>query len=105
MQYKLLNEIPTLYHSTTSERSRDAILREGLKMDNLGMVYLSEQPIDSPNFPYTFLVRIPDQEYLADWREIWYDDGEPVDGDHEYDANNPYYIYLADIPPKYIEEV
>ena len=104
--YELKRDIPVLYHSTTSVQNKNAILRDGLKTDYLGMVYLSEKPIGLPAFPYVFRVEIPDQEFLADWREIWHDDdGEPIDLDHQYDETNPYYVYLGNIPPEYIEEV
>ncbi len=101
--YELTEEIPTLYHSA-DQRDVESIQREGLRTDDFGMVYLAEKPIEG--FDVAFLVTIPNQSQLADWREIWYDDdGEEIDMDHQYDEDNPYYIYLGPIAPEYLKLV
>tara|TARA_B100000900_G_scaffold397080_1_gene397026 strand:+ start:826 stop:1905 length:1080 start_codon:yes stop_codon:yes gene_type:complete len=87
-----------LYHSVTDERTRDFVLKNGIKMDNQGFVYLSKKPITRLPFKYTFKVKIPNMDALYDWRDVW-DDGL----DKEYDKTNPYYIYNNDIPKQYIK--
>ena len=100
--YELTKEIPTLYHSA-DRRDVESIQKEGLRTDDLGMVYLAEKPIEG--FDVAFLVTIPNQSQLADWREIWYNDDEEIDMDHQYDDDNPYYIYLGPIAPEYLKLV
>jgi hypothetical protein len=87
-----------LYHSVTDERVRDFVLKNGIKMDSQGFVYLSKKPITRLPFKYTFKVKIPDMDALYDWRDVW-DAGL----DKEYDKTNPYYIYNNDIPKQYIK--
>ena len=93
-----------LYH-TTEDKYVEGILKKGLKIDDFGLVYLAEKPLAGDKYP-TFKVRIPDHNQLMDWREAWYDDdGEELDIDHQYEENNPYYLYLTSIPPEYLELV
>ena len=86
-----------LYHSVTSEAKRDFVLKNGIKADSDGMIYLSEKPLESNLYKYSFKVKVPDVSKLHDWREVWSDSD-----DKEYDPNNPYYIYEGDIPKQYI---
>ena len=86
-----------LFHSVKSEREKDFVLQNGIKADDNYMVYLSEKPIGVP-YKYTFEVKVPDVSKLHDWREVWSDNG-----DKEYDAKNPYYVYEGDIPKQYIK--
>lgn len=99
------SRITHLYHSTSSEEVLKSILTKGLltSMNSEGMIYLSEKPIvfGGKAASYVLRVKIPDNRELADWREFWYDDGD----EKQYDESNPYYIYLKDIPPRYIERV
>lgn len=91
-----------LYHGTYTIGAKRSILENGLFSDHVGMIYLSEKPIRGCK--YYFRVQIPDQAYLTDWRDFWYDDNdEEIDMDHQYDPDNPYYVYLGNIPAKYIE--
>ena len=93
-----LNVLPNvLYHSVTSEDARDFVLKNGIKADSNSMVYLSEKPITTKPYKYSFKVKVPDMTKLWDWRDIW-SDGD----DKEYDMNNPYYVYEGDIDKQYI---
>lgn len=99
----ILREVtmPTmLYHSVTTEASRDFVLQNGIKADSDHMVYLSEKPITTGPFKYSFKVKVPDPNKLWDWRDIW-DDSD----DKEYDPNNPYYVYEGDIAKQYVTPV
>lgn len=96
------------------KKSYEYVKRNGIKRDSQGWIYLSTKPIIKNNKnPWSvnntvavFKVRIPDKSKLYDWREIWMDDdGNETDSDHQYDKNNPYYMYSGDIPKQYIEEV
>ena len=89
-----------LYHSVTSEVARDFVLNNGIKADRVNMVYLSEKPITTAPYKYSFKVKVPDQNKLWDWRDIW-SDGD----DKAYDPNNPYYIYEGDIPKQFVTPV
>jgi hypothetical protein len=61
------------------------------------MVYLSEKPITTAPYKFSFRVKVPDENRLWDWRDIWSDST-----DKQYDPNNPYYIYEGDIDKQYI---
>ena len=87
----------TLYHSVATEANRDFVLQNGIKADSMNMVYLSEKPIKNAPYKYSFKVKVPDQNKLWDWRDIWSDSD-----DKEYDPNNPYYVYEGDIPKQYV---
>lgn len=87
-----------LYHSVTSEAARDYILKNGIKADSNSMVYLSEKPMTTTPYKYSFEVRVPDMNKLWDWRDIWSDSM-----DKEYDENNPYYVYEGDIAKQYVK--
>lgn len=86
-----------LYHSVTSEATRDYVLKNGIKADSDSMVYLSEKPMTTAPFKYSFKVKVPDQNKLWDWRDVWSDSD-----DKEYDPNNPYYVYEGDIPKQFV---
>jgi hypothetical protein len=101
--YSIPEDLKYLYHSTT-EKSAASIEKEGLKTDYQGLIYLSEKPIQ--NFPVVFKVEIPNKNSLVDWRDVWYDDdGEEIDMDHQYDLDNPYYVYMDPIPAQYLTRV
>ena len=90
--------IKTLYHSVRSEKERDFVLQNGIKADFDKMVYLSKYPLNKNQFKFSFIVKIPNNKKLYDWREIWEEDL-----DKEYDAKNPYFVYEGDIPKQYIK--
>ena len=97
----ILNEskIPKmLYHSVVSEKIRDFVLKNGIKADSSNFVYLSTKPINKPPYKYTFQVKVPNSDLLFDWRDMW-DEGP----EHQYDKNNPYYVYNGDISTQYIK--
>ena len=88
-----------LYHNVTSEHVRDSIIANGIRPNDEHMIYLSTKPITRAPYKYTFEVRIPDSNYLYDWRDIWSDST-----DKEYDEKNPYYIYHEkSIPKEYVK--
>jgi len=107
-KYPVPKAIKFLYHGTL-KTNRDNILREGLKRDSSGVIYLSQKPLEAKQSSkyVTFHVVIPNQDELIDWRDVWYDEnGEEIDpGSHSYDEENPYYLYLLDIPPEYLAEI
>lgn len=90
--------IKFLYHSVVSEKVRDFVLKNGIKSDSNHMVYLSKFPIKKNPFKFSFVVNIPDNKKLYDWREIW-EEGL----DKEYDSKNPYFVYEGDIPRQYLK--
>jgi|TARA_R100001509_G_scaffold100335_1_gene58651 hypothetical protein len=95
----LEQEMPTeLYHSVTDDYVRDFVMQNGIKANDQNFVYLSEKPITKPPFKYTFKVKIPNMDELFDWRDM-HDEGP----EHQYDKNNPYYIYNNDIPKQYVK--
>lgn len=112
--YNNTQEIKYLYHAVFTEESYEFVKKNGIKRDRDGWVYLSKYPIIKRNHnPWSvnntvavFKVRIPDNNLLYDWRELWCDeDGNEIDMDHQYDKDNPYYMYEGDIPKEYIEEI
>lgn len=106
MEYPIDQNITHLYHAT-HRKNLPSILEEGLKTDSWGFIYLSEKPLEwNDHFNIVLKVTIPDINQLIDWREAWYDDdGNEIDMDHQYDSENPYYLYLDNIPPQYLEVV
>lgn len=88
-----------LYHNT-DKRNLSSILAKGLQKDEFGLVYLSTYPIKG--YEVTLKVEVPDENLLVDWREIWMEDGEEFDQDHQYDPTNPYFVYMDPIPPEYL---
>lgn len=104
VKYNDTKRIKTLYHSVFNDKAKDYVLKNGIKCDQYHWVYLSEKPIINKLVKAVFLVTIPKNDLLYDWREIWCDeDGNEIDMDHEYDPNNPYYMYNADIPKQYVK--
>lgn len=97
MKYNNTDNIKTLYHWVRDDKAKDFVLKKGIVPDRLGFIYLSEKPLRQDG--HIFLVAIPDNMFLFDWREFW------VDGDDkEYDPNNPYYVYVDNtIPPEYLK--
>ena len=104
LQYNDTRNIKSLYHTVFDERTRDFVLENGIVQDDFGLVYLAEKPLDNRD-GYVFKVTIPNNNQLLDWREAWYDDaGEEIDSmNHQYDEDNPYYIYSGNIAREYIE--
>jgi hypothetical protein len=95
---------PTLYHSVFNQRSLDFVLENGIFADDAGFVYLAEKPFD--HALAVFEVTVPDERDLYDWETFWLDDdGNEIDFDHELDPNNKYYMYMGNIPLKYIRRV
>lgn len=88
-----------LYHST-SKSNLSSITDKGLQKDEFGLVYLSTYPIKG--YDVTFEVEIPNRNLLIDWRDVWMEDGEEIDQDHQYDPDNPYFVYMDSIPPEYL---
>ena len=86
-----------LFHSVRDEKTKEYILRNGIKADDMDMVYLSKKPMGGI-YKFTFEVEVPDETKLHDWRDVW-EDGY----DKEYDVNNPYFIYEGDIPKQYVK--
>lgn len=104
--YNDCRNIKYLYHSVFSKDVEDYVDKNGITVDEHGFIYLSQHPYKTKYTTATYKVRIPDNNYLYDWREFWYDeDGEPIDFDHEYDETNPYYIYMMNIPVNYINKI
>jgi hypothetical protein len=100
-EYKERKKPKVLYHATSVDYVED-ILKNGLKPSWDGFVYLMEKP--EAWHAVVLEVVVPDARSLQDWREAWYDDdGEEFDMDHQYDKDNPYWIYLKHIPAKYIK--
>ena len=94
------NRIPNILYHSTNKRNLPSILKDGLKVDHVGFIYLMEKPI---NFSEVLLeVSIPNKNELMDWKEAWLENGEEIDSEHQYDKDNPYWIYLENISPKYI---
>lgn len=72
--------------------------------DDQGFVYLAEKPFD--HALAVFEVTVPNERDLYDWETFWLDDdGNEIDFDHELDPNNKYYMYMGNIPLKYIRRV
>lgn len=104
--YSKTKRIKYLYHTVFNKNTYDFVKKNGIKVDNDHWIYLAEKPIINSNTYAVFKVRIPNNELLYDWREIWTDDnGKEYDMDHQYDKSNPFYMYNANIPKQYIEEV
>lgn len=97
------DKVPLILYHSTEEKYVDKILKEGLKLGRDGFIYLSEKPIKTRIFTHTFKVTIPNKNDLMDWREAWGYDDEYGQGDHEYDKDNPYWLYLKAIPSKYLK--
>lgn len=96
-----------LYHAVTN-RSYDYVKKNGITPDEDGFVYLSTYPLKSGLYKngHVFQVKIPNHSLLYDWREFWQDEeGNDIDFDHEWDPENPYYIYMGFIPAEFIKEV
>lgn len=91
-----------LYHSTSKENVAN-ILKNGLKLDASGFIYLSEKPIKTSFLTSTFEVNIPKISELMDWRDVWGHDPSEWESDMEYDYRNPYWVYLQPIPPRYLK--
>lgn len=104
-KYRRLREgvKPTILYHSTEEKYVERILDEGLKLGQDGFIYLSEKPIKTRLLTHTFQVTIPDKRNLMDWREAWGYDNEYGYGEHEYDKDNPYWLYLQKIPSKYLK--
>lgn len=112
LDYKKLYRIKYLYHWVSEERVRNYILKNGITKDEDGFVYLSEKPFNktrkdwSKTKGFLFKVKIPNNDLLYFWEEFWTDEnGNEIDSDHQADPKNQYYIYMGDIPLKYVEEV
>jgi len=90
--------IKYLYHSVKTESQLNFILKNGILPDNQGFIYLSLHPVKTKFYQFSVKVKIPDNNKLHDWRDIW---GEG-DMDHEYDESNPYFIYEQKIPAKFL---
>lgn len=106
-EYNDCSKIKYLYHSVFSKNAEDYVDKNGITTDNDGYIYLSTYPYQTNHAVATYKVTIPNNNYLYDWREFWYDENEePLDAfEHEYDESNPYYIYMLDIPVEYIEKI
>jgi len=92
-----------LYHSVFDKNSYNYVLRNGIKADDQGWVYLSEKPYKDAY--RTFQVVVPNETLLYDWEDFWLDDdGNEIDFDHVYDPDNKYYMYYGDISRDYITE-
>lgn len=104
MTYTTSHTPTKLYHSVFNRQTYDYVFKNGITVDDTGWIYLSEKPF---SYAYAvFEVTIPDKNLLYDWRQFWLDDeGNEIDMDHEYDPNNPYYMYAESIPLNYIKEV
>lgn len=95
---------PTLYHSVFNRRSLNFVLENGIVADDAGFVYLAEKPFD--HAIAVFEVTVPNESDLYDWEDFWLDDdGNEIDFDHELDPNNKYYMYMGNIPLKYIKQI
>lgn len=93
-----------LYHAVTDD-SYDYVLKHGITPDSDGFIYLSTYPITLGRYTHNFQVAVPNLSLLYDWKDFWQEDGKDIDYNHEYDPQNPYYIYTGTIPVKYIKEV
>lgn len=104
--YYNTSNIKKLYHWVESDAVRDYVLKNGIVPDDQGSIYLSQKPLFEDKGHY-FEVTIPDNNNLYDWREMWYDDsGKEFDSDHQYDKNNPYFMYqYRKIPKEYVKLV
>lgn len=101
--YKDTKNIKTLYHTVFDKDTYDFVQGNGIVADDNNYVYLSKYPYKSESAYATFKVNIPDSNKLFDWREFWYDEnGNEFDYDHEWDPDNPYFIYVGNIPKSYI---
>ena len=99
MKYNDTDNIKTLYHWVKDEVKKDFVLKNGIISDEYGFIYLSEKPFRTDK-GYIFLVTIPDNDHLFDWREFWEDNSLGK----EYDPTNPYYLYVDQrIPVEYIQ--
>lgn len=93
-----------LYHSVFNQRSLNFVLENGIVADDAGFVYLAEKPFD--HAIAVFEVTVPNESDLYDWEDFWLDDdGNEIDFDHELDPNNKYYMYMGNIPLKYIKRI
>lgn len=101
------NTFPLILYHKVTERSYEYVKENGITPDRDGFVYLSMYPVPLGYNEYThnFQVRIPNPELLYDWRDFWQEDGEDIDMYHEWDPENPSYIYMGKIPITYIKEV
>lgn len=101
--YKTEN-IKKLYH-WIEDRSLEYVEQNGITADSDGDVYLSVAPLRGEG-GHLYEVTIPDNNRLYDWREMWYDNnGQEFDSEHQYNENNPYFIYMGNIPKKYLKLV
>ena len=106
-EYEDCSKIKYLYHSVFSKEAEDYVDDNGITVDDFNCIYLSKYPY-KPNYAVaTYKVAIPNNSYLYDWREFWYDDEEePLDPfEHEYDETNPYFIYMDNIPVEYLQKL
>ena len=90
-----------LYHAVRSEDQLNFVLKNGLKPDNHGFIYLSKYPLDNPRFKYVFEVNLPKDDRIFTFEEIW---GEG-DDEHEDDPKNPYFISDEAIPVKFLKRI
>lgn len=106
-EYEDCSKIKYLYHSVFSKNTENYVDNNGITVDDSGYIYLSKYPYKQNHVVATYKVMIPNNSYLYDWKEFWYDEnGEPLDPfEHEYDENNPYYIYMKDIPVEYLQKL
>lgn len=97
MTYNRTDNIKALYHWVRDDKAKEFVLKNGIVPDKWGFIYLSEKPLREDG--HMFLVTIPNNMFLFDWREFW-EEGEGK----EYDPDNPYYVYVDNtIPPEYIK--
>jgi len=97
------DNIKTLYHWVRDDRVRDYVLENGITADDDYSVYLSAKPLYTDR-GHLFEVTIPDNYRLRDWRYSWWnDDKVEFDFDHQYNPENPYFIYEGDIPKEYVK--
>lgn len=105
-EYEDCSKIKYLYHSVFSKNAEDYVDNKGITLDDSGYIYLSKYPYKQNRAVATYKVRIPNNSYLYDWREFWYDEnGQPLDFDHEYDETNPYFIYTDNISAEYLQKL